>query len=151
MTARSHNKKEVLNASLVILVGGWIWWYSGRFPDLEEGYPGPSLFPRLISVGLILAGVGLFIDLLFGKPILSVDQESGTPDKRHWIRLLSGIGLIIIYPFLQPLIGFIPTLAIICFFIAVLLKVRIWLAASTALITVLLIYLVFTNLLGVAL
>ena len=46
----------------IILLASLVWISSRQFPTLPEGYPGPSLFPRVIAVLLLLAGVGLLLE-----------------------------------------------------------------------------------------
>lgn len=138
------NRDEIINGVLLMLVGGLVWWQSAAFPTLEEGYPGPSLFPRIISVGLILTG-GL---LLFSR---AVKKDQVTPTERQWLKLFGGLGLVVIYPILHPYLGFLPTLGIVCLGMGLLLGVKPWIAVVSALGTVLFIFLTFEQLLGVSL
>ncbi len=143
--------REIINVVVLLVLGAWIWWYSGRFPSLEEGYPGPALFPRFVSIGFIISGLVLIWEIVAKAKADSGGEAQWLATRSSWLRLLGGIGLVVSYPFLQPLIGFVATLGLICFFMAILLKAKIWTAALTAATTVLLIYLAFSNLLGVAL
>ena len=142
------NRKEILNGSILLLFGGWIWWQTTSFPSLPEGYPGPALFPRLVSIGLILSGLALLIS---PDKISLVSEIRMGANKPGLIRLGVGIAAVACYPLLQPYLGFAPTLAIICFGIALLLGIRIWIAALSSVGTVLFIFLTFEKLLGVSL
>lgn len=138
------NRDEIINGVLLILIGGLVWWQSGSFPTLEKGYPGPSLFPRIISAGLILTG-GL---LLFSRALKTADS---TPAEKQWLKLFGGLGLVAIYPILHPHLGFLPTLGMVCLGMGFLLGVKPWIAVVSALGTVLFIFLTFEQLLGVSL
>ena len=66
-------------------------------------------------------------------------------------RLALGIGLVALYPLMQGWLGFIPTVSVLSFVVAVALKARLVVAALTALLSTLLLYWLFTGLLGVPL
>jgi len=138
------NRDEIINGVLLMLVGGLVWWQTASFPTLEEGYPGPSLFPRIISVGFILTG-GL---LLFSR---ALKKDQVTPTEKQWLKLFGGLGLVVIYPILHPHLGFLPTLGIVCLGMGFLLGVKPWIAVVSAFGTVLFIFLTFEQLLGVSL
>ena len=137
--------KEIINGVTLLLLGIWIWWYSGKFPSQEEGYPGPALFPRLISVGLAGCGLGLLLSRS------SEESAESDPVSGDWLRLSLGAVLICLYPILQPVVGFFPSLTGVCFGMGILLRVKLWVAAVTALLTAGLLQTLFSNLLGVAL
>ena len=139
--------QEGLNGGILILFALWIWWQTTYFPNLEEGYPGPALFPRLVGLGFAFSGLVLLIRAWRG----SEEVLSSTTSRTGLLRLAAGIGLIILYPFLQPHLSFAPTLGLVCFGVALLLGVRIWIAGLTALLTVLFIFLTFNQLLNVPL
>ncbi len=143
-------QKELINGMILTLLGAWIWWYSNGFPSLEEGYPGPSLFPKLIGLGLLLAGFSLLVEYWRGRKTPKITEE-GARERKDWPRFLLGIVILSVYPFLQPLTGFLPALAIICFGMGLLLRVKPLVAAITAVATAGLLQFLFSNLLGVAL
>ncbi len=146
MKLMSINKKEILNGSILIVAGLWIWRTTLSFPKLEEGYPGPALFPQMISIGFILCGLILF----FMRE--EAEQESASVGDRYGVvRLLSGVVLVALYPILRAYLGSMPALGLICFSLALLLRVEVWKGALAALGTVLFIYLTFVQLLGVSL
>ena len=130
-------------------LGVWIWVYTGAFPELQEGYPGPALFPRVIAAGLALAGLGFVAgSLRKGGEIRQALRQPAWPGVA---RLALGVGLVALYPLMQPWMGFIPTVSLLCFVIAVVLKVRLVVAALTAVVGTLLLYGLFTGVLGVPL
>ncbi|MEZ5043247.1 MAG: tripartite tricarboxylate transporter TctB family protein [Saprospiraceae bacterium] len=141
------NKAETLNGMLLLLFGAWIWWQSASFPNLEEGYPGPALFPRMISIGLMLSGILLLVTMAKSEEV--VIEKSAL--QSGLLRFGGGIGLVALYPLVHPYLGFIPTLGIICMGIGLLLGIRPWVAAVSTVGTVLFIFLTFDKLLGVSL
>lgn len=141
------NKKEGISATILCLLGLGIWWQSGSFPDLEEGYPGPSLFPRMIAVGLLLSGLWLGFEAFKG----STQKEEAQPGHSALLKLVGGLALVGLYPLLQPLLGFMASLGLICLGIGLLLSVKPWIALVSAVCTVLFIFFTFEILLGVTL
>ena len=147
----TQTKIDQMSGILFLLFGIIIWIYTRNFPDLEEGYPGPALFPRLIGSGFILGGIILVI-----TPFISSKVTDDSDEKSHFSLLNLGklvIGLFItgLYPFIQPYLGFIGSISLIGFAIGFLLKVKPWLAALVALSCTLIVYFLFTYLLGVPL
>ena len=131
-------------------LGLWIWIYTGTFPTLQGGHPGPSLFPRVVAVGLALAGVGLAINSL-RRWQKRGDVRRPRPSGPGTLRLVLGLGLVALYPVLQNALGFIPAVAALSFFVAYTLKARPLVAALTSVLGALAIYWTFTGLLGVPL
>ncbi len=141
------DRKELISAAVLGLLGIGIWWQAGSFPSLEEGYPGPSLFPRMIAIGLILGGAWI------GFSALRQPQEKKEANQQQagGLKFAGGLALVALYPILQPLIGFMGSLGVICLGIALLLGVKPWIAFASALGTVLFIFITFEMLLGVTL
>ena len=145
--------KDLISAAVLLLLGIWIWFYSGQFPNLPEGHPGPKLFPRIIAIGLAVIGLSLGIMELRSKkanPTTDAEEIQVLSDKSH-LRLSLGIILIGIFPIVSPLIGFVPSLLIIGSLIGLSLQVRWWKTIVTAAVTVGVIYLIFSGLLNVPL
>ncbi len=139
-------------AGLVFIgLGVWIWIYTDTFPDLQEGYPGPALFPRIIATGLLLSGLGFTVRSLRHWAALRQMLHQLRSNRPGLFRFTLGVGLVALYPLLQNLLGFIPTITILSFAIALMLKARLVVAAGTALLSALLLYGLFTGLLGVPL
>lgn len=136
-----------ISALLLCLLGIGIWWQSANFPALEEGYPGPSLFPRLIAIGLLLGGIWIG----FKSMRTSEDQAQEIERDSSFLKLGGGVILVAAYPILQPLIGFILSLGLVCLGIALLLGIKPWIAVVSATGTVLFIFVTFEILLGVTL
>lgn len=140
--------REKWNGLLLIALAAWLWWYSGKFPELPEGYPGPALFPRIMSMGLGLTGL-LFLVLHW--PIKKEALPDETLSERSWLHLGGGISVLIIFPFVSPYLGFKVTLGLVCLSFGLLFKLRPLTAVLAALGAVLFVYLTFSKLLGVPL
>jgi len=141
------DRKELISAAVLGLLGIGIWWQAGSFPSLEEGYPGPSLFPRMIAIGLLLGAAWIGISA-FRRP---QEKTEANPQQARGLKFAGGLALVALYPILQPLIGFMGSLGVICLGIALLLGVKPWIAIASALATVLFIFITFEMLLGVTL
>lgn len=141
------NTSDGISALILCLLGLGIWWQSGSFPSLEEGYPGPSLFPRLIAIGLVLGGAWIGLKSIRGTSELPKELK----EKPSLLKLGGGVILVAAYPILQPLIGFMFSLGLVCLGVALLLGIKPWIAVVSALGTVLFIFVTFEMLLGVSL
>jgi putative tricarboxylic transport membrane protein len=88
-----------------ILLGIAVILYSRNFPTLEKGYPGPSLFPMVLAVLFILAGVVLGVQgLRRGERLLHFDVSDLTASGILGIFLV--IGLTVFYICLSERLGF---------------------------------------------
>jgi len=148
MSKTTTKRTEIFNGLFLILLGIWIWWYTSSFPSLDDDYPGPSLFPRIIAIGFFLCGIFLFF--AFAKLGNQAESSKGINFRRLLI-LTVGMILIFLFPLITTQLNFIVALGLICFAFGLLLDVMWWKAGLTALMTSLFIYLVFIQLLGVSL
>jgi len=142
-----------------MLLGLAVFLYAQTFPSLPEGYPGPSLFPQIVAIGLCLCGLALVMGRFLKKTAASF--PSGT--KGNFRRLSLGVALAALYPLLYPYVAplqytwglaFSPGLILLgiqVFAIAWLTEVPLRSAAMAGLLSPVLIYGVFTWLLGVSL
>ena len=120
------------------------------FPELANGYPGPALFPSVLSVLFIACGIGLIIQGLRKKEkVLKLD--AGAVSLRGWINIAFVLGAVVCYIFFSDYFGFL----VFSFFILMILMK--WLKVSTLLSLVmsvgvtLAIYLLFAKILLVPL
>ena len=150
MLAFIKHRKDLVAGIVFFLLGGWAWWYAGTFPNPDEGSPGPGLMPRMIAIGLLFSGVYLAVQDI-RKPIPDTSKAYIPAAPMQGVRMLGGILVVVLYPFVQPFTGFIPALSLVCLGICLLLKVRIWIAVLTAVLTAVIIYFLFTKMLGVML
>ncbi len=99
--------------------------HTRTFPSLDNGYPGPSLFPRVLAVLFILAGIGLIIQgIKTREKILKFD--TGAVNRTGWINILFVLGAAVCYIFLAETVGFLILSFVIMMF---LMK---WLRAKTS-------------------
>lgn len=151
--------KNLISGFVFLLLGVWIWSYSASFPELEQGYPGPALFPRFIAVGLVLAGLGLCIGELrrseararIGSQLRKASDRLRGLHAAGWARLSAGALIVIAYPWIQPISGTIVALALVCATFGLLLGVRLRVALPVAFLSGAVMYFVFNQLLGVPL
>lgn len=147
MSSTSPLTSHRIPGLLVAGLGTAVWLYSGTFPQLEDGYPGPGLFPRVIAAGLFISGVLLVI---FASPGPGPEQTEKL-DKQGLIRAILLLCLIGAIPFVQPFTGILPVLAVLVFGAGWLFRVRLWVCALTAALTTGFVYIIFSQLLSVPL
>ena len=146
-----QNKIDVISSIILILLGIAIWVHTAQFPELKEGYPGPALFPRLVSLGFLICGSILLIQhFIQSKSKNNLDSEE-TPSKGNLGKLGIGVIIIALYPIIQPYTGFIIALSLVCFGIGIMFNLKIWVAAITSVGCAGIVYILFTFLLGVPL
>ena len=143
--------RNVISGLFLTGIGLWIWVYTGTFPALQGGHPGPALFPRVVAVGLALAGLGLVVGALRRWEKLRQALRRPQPSWPGTLRLVFGLSLVALYPVLQNTLGFVPAVALLSFFVAYTLKAKPLVAALTAVLGAMAIYWTFTGLLGVPL
>ncbi len=64
--------KDYVGGGIFVALGIFIWAMTFRFPSLEGGHPGPSLFPRVLATLFIFFGA---IVLLQGWKKTRVEEE----------------------------------------------------------------------------
>ncbi len=141
---------DTISGVLLVGLSLWIWWYSRGFPQLDNGYPGPSLFPVVIAGSLGLAGLWLGYRGLRG-PKRTTAKNTGSRVLSGGVRLIAGLALAVLYPVLITYTHFIPLMAFFILFIALLLKNAAWHAILMAILSASLIYALFTQLMNVPL
>ena len=134
-------------AAVVVLLGAGVWLLATGFPSLDDGHPGPGLFPKLLAVGLTISGLGL----IFIRVAKTSEDSSEKTGKLGWLRLGLGVLMVAIFPFMRSYIGFIASLTILGLAIAIVLRSRLIVAVPVVTVSAILIYYLFTGLLGVPL
>lgn len=108
----------------LIIFGVAVLLYTRNFPTLEKGYPGPALFPNVLAVLFILAGLGLSIQgIRRGEKLLKLDMSALSGGGS--INILLVLLAVLVYIFLSDVLGF----QIISFLI--LFGLMKWLRVST--------------------
>ena len=112
---------------------------------MPEGHPGPGLFPGVISIGLVIAGLSLLVNALKG-PVGETIFTTG-----HWKSVLVILSIIVVLPFLQSSLGFLVSIAIATFIVGLLMRISFLKAIIVAVLTSAFIYLIFVQILHVPL
>ncbi len=100
----------------------WVILYARNFPKLEQGYPGPSLFPMVLAVLFIFAGIVLIVqDLRSGAKKLKFDISDLS--RVHLINIGLILAAILFYIFVSDFLGFQITSFIILVFMMKRLRV----------------------------
>jgi putative tricarboxylic transport membrane protein len=134
-----------------ILLSLAVWFQADRFPNLQDGHPGPALFPKAVAIALLLCGIYLTVEGSRAGPAAAVERTEREPIGPAARRIGAVLAAIAAYPFAHEAIGFVPTVGAICFLVAVLLDAKPLHAGGTALGATVVIYLLFTQILGVPL
>ena len=142
-------KAQLIGGILAAIVAVVVWLISGDFPGLPEGHPGPGLFPRAIAIGLLLGGVFLIVQALRADRGVEVERHAPVGAAGGVGRVAAVVVVLLLYPLLNDLVGFVPTVSAACFLVALLLRARPLASALTAVGGTVVIYFVFTQLLGV--
>jgi putative tricarboxylic transport membrane protein len=120
------------------------------FPELDNGYPGPALFPSVLAVLFILCGIGLIIQgILKREKVLRFD--TGSVSLAGWINIAFVLGAIVCYIFLSGYIGFLIFSFVILMILMKWLKVKTLLSVAMSVGVTLAIYLLFAKVLLVPL
>ncbi|NND32350.1 MAG: tripartite tricarboxylate transporter TctB family protein [Saprospiraceae bacterium] len=138
---------NILTSTFVLLIGILVFIFSRQFPVLPEGHPGPGLFPSVLGGFLILAGVLLLISAFRPRAI----NDTASFEKGNWRIVLLMLAVIVVFPFLQQFLGFLPALAIAILIVGLLMRLRIVKAILVTLLTTAFIYLIFNQILHVPL
>lgn len=91
-----------------------VLFYTRTFPTLERGYPGPSLFPNVLAVLFIIAGITLVAQGVRGRERLS-KFDTSTITRSGLINILLVLGAVVFYIFLSDFLGFQITSFILLF------------------------------------
>jgi putative tricarboxylic transport membrane protein len=108
----------------LILFAAVVLWHVQSFPSLDNGYPGPALFPSVLAVLFIFCGIGLVIQGFRQREKL-LKFDTGTLTLSGLLNMLFVLGTIVCYIFLAETIGF------LIFSFAVLLILMKWLKVKT--------------------
>jgi len=120
------------------------------FPKLDNGYPGPALFPSVLAVLFILCGIGLIIQgNRQREKVLKFDL--GTTTLAGWINMAFVLGTVICYILLAEYLGFLIFSFVILMILMKWLKVKMLPSLVMSIGVTLAIYLLFAKVLLVPL
>lgn len=144
-------RRDTVSGVLLLGLSLWIAWQSSSFPQLENGYPGPALFPQIIAMSLACAGIFIIFRQARSKSVEPVKSLNISSKLAGGLRLFAGLALAVSYPFLIEFAHFIPVMAMLIMFVGLLLKNAAWHALFMSVLSAALIYGLFTQLLKVPL
>ena len=120
------------------------------FPELDYGYPGPALFPSVLSVLFIFCGIGLVLQgIRKREKVLKFDL--GTVSRAGWINIAFVLGTVIGYILLAEYLGFLIFSFVILVILMKWLKVKTFPSLVMSIAVTLAIYLLFAKVLLVPL
>ncbi len=108
----------------LILGSALVLWHVQSFPSLENGYPGPALFPTVLAVLFIFCGIGLIIQGVRQREKL-LKFDTGSLTFSGFLNILIVLATIICYIFFAEYVGF------LIFSFLVLLILMKWLKVKT--------------------
>ena len=150
MITLSKAKRDLFSGLILMAIAASLWSITMTFPTLNDGYPGPALFPQIIAILLGLLGLYLCLASILSKqtahPSSELDQQKG-----RLTLFFGGILLVVIFPLLIDHVHFIVIMGGFILFFGLILQNPLWKAILTALLSAVLIYAMFTQLLGVPL
>lgn len=136
---------EIVVAVLAIALGVAAWVLSAGFPRTDDGYPGPSLFPRLIGACLLVSGGGILVGSL-RKGLAGLVQPGEMSGFGRVVLLLLSL---LFTPWLLSKLGLMLTVAVFVILACLLLGARPLEALLTAGILLVFVYVIFVRLLQV--
>lgn len=163
---------DLVSGAVSVLFGVGVVVYVQGFPQLEDGSPGPALFPGIVGglfvlFGLILVGRWIRHRVTGTATAAAQAAEPGTAAEpvggeetrtdvaispaTAWINAAAVVGTVVFYLLVVDLLGSTLTLGICIFALAWRLGARVWVALVSAVVTATLIYLIFERLLLVPL
>jgi putative tricarboxylic transport membrane protein len=127
---------------IAILVGIGVFWHVQTFPS-QGGHPGPALFPGILAVLMIGAGIALIVKGLRAKqPWFQVPPELDSRGVGNIVAALAGVAFYIIA---SETLGFLVTASCIMFCLMLLLKARAVQALPVALCMAVFLYALFNK------
>jgi len=134
----------------LILFAAVVLWHVQGFPSLDNGYPGPALFPSVLAVLFIFCGIGLIIQGIRQREKL-LKFDTGTLRLLGSLNIFFVLGTIVCYIFLAETIGFLIFSFMVLLILMKWLKVKTLSSIAMSIGVTLVIYLLFAKVLLVPL
>ena len=134
----------------LILSAAVVLWHVQGFPSLDNGYPGPALFPSVLAVLFILCGIGLIIQGVRQREKL-LKLDTGTLRLSGSLNIFFVLGTIVCYILLAETIGFLIFSFMVLLILMKWLKVKTLSSIAMSIGVTLIIYLLFAKVLLVPL
>jgi putative tricarboxylic transport membrane protein len=120
------------------------------FPSLDNGYPGPALFPEVLAVLFIFCGIGLIIQgVRRREKILKFDL--GTMTLTGWLNIAFVLATVLCYILFAEYVGFLIFSFVILMILMKWLKVKMLPSLVMSVIVTFSIYILFAKILLVPL
>ena len=134
----------------LILFAAVVLWHVQSFPSLDNGYPGPALFPSVLAVLFIFCGIGLILQGVRQREKL-LKFDTGTLTLSGLLNILFVLGTIVCYIFLAQYAGFLIFSFLVLLILMKWLKVKPLASILMSSAVTLVIYLLFAKILLVPL
>jgi putative tricarboxylic transport membrane protein len=144
-------KNDYIGGGIFTALGVFIWAMTFQFPVLDDGHPGPSLFPRVLGTLFILFGIMV---ILSGRRAAGkAEAESPAEDEAqlNYFNPLLVIILIGAFIAIAPKLGFILTGAALLFILMMRLRVSPLKSSIISVVLICFIFFVFSKILRVPL
>lgn len=143
-------KDQIIGAGLVV-AGIVFAAMTSRFSmPITMEYPGPKMMPTIAVFGLIVCGIGIFVQSLLSKA-----EEKVFLGKEGWIRLAIGFVVLIVYVLGLMLVGYLISTPIFLFVAATMFSkekpVKTLSKIIFSIVFSLMIYLIYVQLFGLSL
>ena len=135
---------------LLIIFACTVLVHVQSFPKLDNGYPGPALFPEVLSMLFIFCGIGLIIQGIRNRERL-LKYDLGAVTLAGWLNIAFVLGTIVCYIFLVEYVGFLIFSFVILMILMKWLKVKLLSSLLMSTTVTLAIYLLFAKILLVPL
>jgi putative tricarboxylic transport membrane protein len=143
---------DAIAGCALVLFASLVLWHARGFPPMPGQEFGPALFPSLISLGLIAAGVGLvLVGVRKWKAAPVVQIAEGLRDPRLALNFAVVVGGILFYIVFSERLGFLIAAPLVLFAILLALRTRWYVALPVAVVVVLFMHEIFYGLLKVPL
>ncbi len=157
------------NNNILIGIGTMLWgsvifFLIRDFPRLDDGHPGPALFPGILAGLFIAFGAFLLIQSLRTRKHLRTDPVAPSQDSdknllsmeasyspQGFVNALCVAAAILFYIFFVEILGFLITGFLLLTLLMIKLKVPIWKSSIISLLSTVGVYILFAKILRVPL
>jgi putative tricarboxylic transport membrane protein len=140
-------KNDIIAGGIFIALGIFIFTQTWNYPSLEEGHPGPDLFPNILAI--LFIGFGLAL-ILKARRLISAEAEIISGPKKI-SNALFVLATVAVYVGVVNFVGFLITSAVLLFLLMKKLGVTILKSAMASIIITLFVNLMFSKILRVPL
>jgi len=144
--------EDLIGGGIFTALGIFILILTFRFPSLEGGHPGPSLFPQILAILFIFfGGIVLFRGWRPAKEQAESSSEEEIPITRNYFNPIFVLLIITAYMALSNLLGFLIASFLTIFLMMIKLKVPYLRGLVTSVLLTLFVNLMFAKILRVPL